>query len=171
MCSSDLDADAWVPAAERRRWMSLPDTVTIGGEEYPLDYGVEDGVGIVRARIPEKALWDLEEADIPVLDRPVHWTVLRGKREAIRAATLEEAKELASRPRAELRAEGRLSQEAPLRGKRPERSGRSRGPAGAKGGRPGGREGGGEGRGPRKSGESESRGNRRRQRSRDKRKR
>ncbi|MBW3630957.1 MAG: DEAD/DEAH box helicase [Gemmatimonadetes bacterium] len=169
-----LDANEWVPAEERQRWMALPSTVQIRGEEYPLDYHVEEEVGIVRARIPEKALWELEETDVPVLDRALHWTVLRGKREAIRATSLEEAKELASRPRAELRREGRLSEETPLRGKRPERSGKRRGPPSAKGHGSGGdgeRRPGGGGRGPRKGGESESRGNRRRHRGRDKRKR
>jgi hypothetical protein len=162
-----LDADAWVPAAERKRWMAMPSTVQIRGEEYPLDYGVEDGVAFVRARLPEKALWELEEEDVPIMDRPLHWTVLRGKREAVRAATLAEAKELASRPRAELRREGRLTEETPARGRRPERSGKRRGPPGPKG-RSGGGEGSGPSRGPRKAGDGESRGNRRRRRSRDK---
>ena len=128
-----LDADVWLPASERQRFLALPDTVTIRGEEYPLDYAVEDGVGVARARIPEKALYGLEEADLPGLDRPLHWTVLRGKREAIRAASLEEARELASRPRAELRREGRLSEERPAKGGGPGRNaGRPRG-AGTKG--------------------------------------
>jgi ATP-dependent helicase HrpA len=169
-----LDADEWVPAGERKRWMSLPGTVEIRGEEYPLDYYVEEGVGLVRARLPEKALWHIEETDIPTLDRPLHWTVLRGKREAIRAATLAEAKELASRPRAELRQEGRLSEVAPLRGKPGgQRGGKRRGPPGPRGRQDGRADGEGrkEGRGPRKSGESESRGNRRRHRGRDGRKR
>jgi hypothetical protein len=125
----------------------------------------------VRARIPEKALWQIDEDDLPTLDRPLHWTVLRGKREAIRATTLGEARELAARPRAELRSEGLLTEtEPPRKG--------SRGSSGGKGGRKGA--GKGPGKGPRPGGHSgakgtknpegrsESRGNRRRQRNRKK---
>jgi hypothetical protein len=121
-----VDPEAFAPAAERRRLLALPDTIELNGEEYPLDYAVEDGRAIARARIPERAVWGLHESDVPAVDRPVHWTVLRGKREAIRAATLEEAKELASRPRAELRREGRLAEEEPRRGKRSGRAGGAR---------------------------------------------
>ncbi len=111
-----LDREAWVPRAERKRWLALPDTIELAGEEYPLDYAVEDGVGVVRARIPEKVLPRIEQGALPKLDRPLYWTVLRGKREAIRASSLEEARELAARPRAELRREGLLSEEQPTRG-------------------------------------------------------
>jgi hypothetical protein len=164
-----IDPDAWVPAAERQRWLALPSTVRIQGEEYPLDYGVEDGQGLVSVRIPEKLLWGLTETDIPEVDRPLHWTVLRGKREAIRGSSLEEARELASRPRAELRREGKLSEERPLRGDRPKRSGKRRGPPADKGRAAGGEKKPG---GPRKSeSSSESRGNRRRHRGRDSRRR
>jgi hypothetical protein len=89
-----VDADAVVPREERERWLALPDTITIGGEEYPLDYAVEGGKGIVRARVPAKAVPLIDEGELPKLDRPLHWTVTRGKREALRAASLEEALEL-----------------------------------------------------------------------------
>ena len=89
-----LDPDALVPRAERERWLALPDTVTLRGIDYPLDYAVEDGKGIARARVPAKMLYDLDPEDLPDLDRPLHWTVLRGKREAVRATSLEEAKRL-----------------------------------------------------------------------------
>jgi hypothetical protein len=99
-----IDPDEFVPRAERKRWTALPDTISLRGTEYPLDYAIEDGSPLVRARIPEKLLWQLEESDLPKFDRPLHWTVLRGKRGAVRAATLEEAKELATLSKAELRA-------------------------------------------------------------------
>jgi ATP-dependent helicase HrpA len=105
-----VDPNLWVDDAERKRWMSLPDRVELDGQDYPLDYALEEGEAVVRARIPEKALWGLAERSVPALDRPLRWTVLRGKREAVRAATLEEAKELAAMPRAELRRTGQLEQ-------------------------------------------------------------
>jgi ATP-dependent helicase HrpA len=145
-----LDPDEWVSPDERRRWASLPGMVAIAGVEYPLDYAVEEGEGIVRARVPEKVLWTLKDEDVPELDRPLRWTVLRGKREAIRAGSLEEAKELAARPRAELRSEGMLSD--PRSGSEP-RAGRQGGQTGGGRGHKGprrGEEGTGRGRGPRK---------------------
>jgi ATP-dependent helicase HrpA len=166
-----LDADEWASREDRARLLSLPGTVKLDGAEYPLDYAIEEGEPIVRARIPEKALWQIDEDDLPTLDRPLHWTVLRGKREAIRATTLAEARELAARPRAELRSEGLLTEAEHLRGG-------SRGSSGGKGGRKGA--GKGPGKGPRPGGRSgakgaknpegrsESRGNRRRQRNRKK---
>jgi hypothetical protein len=132
--------------------MAAPATVKLRGEEYPLDYFLEDGVALVRARVPEKVLWELKETDVPELDRPLHWTVMRGKRDAIRAETLEEARELAARPRVELRREGRLEQSAPRpSGKHP------RGSGGGKHGRSGKSD---------KADKSESRGRRRRDRGR-----
>ncbi|CAN5834987.1 hypothetical protein BH23GEM6_BH23GEM6_17320 [soil metagenome] len=149
----ELDADEWAPRAERKRLMALPSTIELEGDEYPLDYAMEDGEAVVRARIPEKVLWQLDENQLPDMDRPLRWTVLRGKREAIRAASLEEARELASRPRAELRSEGLLIEEPSSR----------TGPSGArKGPRKGVKS---KGRGKKESeGRSESRGSRRRQR-------
>ncbi|HWK89600.1 MAG TPA: hypothetical protein VNP72_06375, partial [Longimicrobium sp.] len=89
-----ITPDELVPAEERGRWMALPDSIVLKGQEYPLDYVVEDGAGIVRARIPQKLLHDIADDDLPVLDRPLHWTVTRGKREAVRAETLEEARRM-----------------------------------------------------------------------------
>jgi ATP-dependent helicase HrpA len=87
-----VDPDELVPAVERARWLALPDSIEIQGRSYPLDYHLEDGVAVVRVRIPEKILPQVGEEEVPVLDRPLRWTVTRGKREAIRADTLEEAR-------------------------------------------------------------------------------
>lgn len=132
-----IDPDAWVPAEERKRWLALPDTITLAGEECPLDYALEDGAAVVRVRVPEKLLPHIREEEIPELDRPLHWTVLRGKREAVRAESLAEARELASRPRVELRREGQLVRTDEGRGRgdaeRPGRGGGSGRSGGARG--------------------------------------
>ncbi|HEX8213490.1 MAG TPA: hypothetical protein VF584_25160 [Longimicrobium sp.] len=96
-----IEADSLVDPAERERWMSLPDHVYLEGREYPLDYAFEDGEPVVRARIPAKLLNYIDDEDVPEFDRPLHWTVTRGKRDAIRAATLEEAREAMLRERPE----------------------------------------------------------------------
>jgi ATP-dependent helicase HrpA len=129
-----LDADAWVPREERARWRALPDTVELGGDDYPLDYALEDDLAVVRVRIPEKAIWQLREDELPVLDRPLRWTVLRGKREAVRADTLEEARELAAQPRVALRSAGLLEREETGRQQAGRRSAAAEG--GARGGGP-----------------------------------
>ncbi|MEX2582652.1 MAG: DEAD/DEAH box helicase [Gemmatimonadota bacterium] len=162
-----LDPDDFVSPQERKRWLSLPDNIVIRGAEYPLDYAVEDGVGLVRARIPEKILWQLSETDLPEIDRPLHWTVLRGKKGAVRASSLDEAKELAPMNKAELREHSRSegdrnpppsgrgpggprSGSAPRGGPKGSGDGKERGKAGSPGGgrrRRGGRGGGRGGRG------------------------
>ncbi|HLM69352.1 MAG TPA: hypothetical protein VK358_17565, partial [Longimicrobium sp.] len=87
-----VDPDELVPAEERARWMALPDAIWIADRSYPLDYVLEGDQAVVGARIPAKTLNEVDEADLPELDRPLHWTVTRGKHEAVRAATLDEAR-------------------------------------------------------------------------------
>ncbi|HET8655172.1 MAG TPA: hypothetical protein VFL93_06635 [Longimicrobiaceae bacterium] len=101
-----LEPEEWVPKAERAHWLALPDTLELRGHEYPLDYAIDDGTPVVRVRIPEKVVWQLDERDLPELDRPLHFTVLRGKHEAVRADSLEQARVLASQARSSLRREG-----------------------------------------------------------------
>jgi ATP-dependent helicase HrpA len=99
-----LDPDDFVDAATRRKWLSLPDSVSIQGTEYPLDYGIEDGTGIARVRIPEKMVWQIQERDLPKIGKPLRWTVLRGKKGAVRASSLDEARELLTLSKAQIRA-------------------------------------------------------------------
>ena len=60
------------------------------GDRVPLDYEVEQGGGVIRLRLREGQARRLQPRDVPALDRPVRFTVLRGKREAVRAASVEE---------------------------------------------------------------------------------
>jgi len=89
-----VDADAIVPREERERWMALPGEIELDGETYPLDYLVEDGQSVVRARIPAKLVYRIEDADVPVLElgRPLQWTVVRGKKDPIVADSIEAAR-------------------------------------------------------------------------------
>jgi hypothetical protein len=89
-----MNVDEIVPRDERQRWMSLPGEIEIRGETYPLDYWVEDGQGAVRARIPARLVYRIDEGEVPesIDGRPLQWTVIRGKKEPVQAATLEEAK-------------------------------------------------------------------------------
>ncbi len=136
-----LNPDDFVPASERARWLALPDTLPILGEEHPLDYGIEDGEAIVRVRVPASLIPQINDHHVPELDRPLRWTIMRGKHGAVRASSLAEARELLSLSKTQLRARNRAQQEAggetaPRHGGRPTRdhSGGKRAPRGRRNG-------------------------------------
>ncbi|MFL5497950.1 MAG: DEAD/DEAH box helicase [Gemmatimonadaceae bacterium] len=89
-----VDPEQFVSRNVRDRLDRLPDHVTIRDRDVDIDYDVEerDGQrrGVARLRLPEKIARTLTEAEIPELDRPVRFVVLRGQRGAVRADTLEE---------------------------------------------------------------------------------
>jgi len=74
----------------------------IRGREIPIDYDVEDiggrAQGVARLRLPEKLARTLTEDELPRLDRPVRFTVLRGPRGSVRASTLDELVDILDRP-------------------------------------------------------------------------
>ena len=83
-----LDVEASVPAAERARLDALPASVHLYGDKVPIDYEVEQGVGVARLRLREGQARRLRESDLPPFDRPVRFTVVRGKRDAVRADSI-----------------------------------------------------------------------------------
>jgi hypothetical protein len=98
-----FDPDVMVPAAERARWMSLPDAVEIRDRTIAMHYEVEeqpDGTtrGVARLQMPEKLARTLVKEELPVVDRPLRFVVTRGARGTVRAATLGEVQELLARP-------------------------------------------------------------------------
>jgi hypothetical protein len=167
-----LDLDAMVDPSERERLAALPDAVEVRGKWIEVEYDVEEGVAdggepvrraVARLRLPEKMARTLVPEELPVLDRPLRFVVLRGPRGAVRAASLADLQELLDRPwmpsetgparreRREVRPErdrrGRPPgpRGRPGRGGRPRVVGRARRPGGGAG--PGGRGGGGGGGG------------------------
>jgi hypothetical protein len=86
-----LDPDAAIPEAERQRLDALPSSVFIYGDRVPVDYDVEQGVGgVIRLRLKEGQARRLQPRDLPPFDRPVRYTVTRGKHDAVRANSLDE---------------------------------------------------------------------------------
>jgi hypothetical protein len=83
-------------------WLALPSTVTIREREVGIDYDIEEDADhvqpVARLRIPEKLARTLSEAELPSLDRPLRFVVLRGARGAVRAATLAELQDALDRP-------------------------------------------------------------------------
>ena len=166
-----LDRDEIVPREVRAAYADLPQTAIIRDREVDIEYDVEDPdgspFGIARLRLPEKVARTMTESEIPKLDRPVRFVVIRGQRGAVRANTLEDLQELLAQPwspdevdeprelseydsRDEQRARDLARNQRQGRGAHRDRQ---RGPRG-RGGRPGGSEGGDRrrGKGPRKPG-------------------
>lgn len=89
-----IDPDEFVPRAQRLQLMALPGAAEVRGRTVPIDYDVEEtptGVlGVARLRLPEKIARNLVDEELPDLDRPVRFTVIRGARGAVKAATLTE---------------------------------------------------------------------------------
>ena len=85
-----LDVDAMIPEQQRQALEALPSSVHLYGDRVPVDYEVERGVGVLRLRLKEGQARRLQPGDVPPFDRPVRFTVLRGKREALRSDSVEE---------------------------------------------------------------------------------
>jgi ATP-dependent helicase HrpA len=98
----NIDRDALLPREVRDRLSHMRDQVLIRDREVDIDYDIEerDGkrVGVARLRLPEKIARTLTEAEIPQLDRPVRFVVLRGQRGAVRADTLDDLQEQLAQP-------------------------------------------------------------------------
>jgi hypothetical protein len=177
-----LDLDALVPPEVRARYLALPGSVMVRDREVEIDYDVEerDGSkrGVARLRLPEKLARTLSEDELPVLDREVRFVVPRGQRGSVRAATLDELRELLDRPwtdeeveRHERKREERAKQredehrhrrtrEAASDFRRGRPGSRTGGPRGGGGEGSGGRRGGGAKRGGRPGGRGRSGGKR-----------
>ncbi len=97
-----FDADAFVPRDERARLSGLPGAAEIRDRTVPMHYEIEDtpggSLGVVRIVIPEKIARGLVQEELPELDRPVRFTVTRGGRGSVKAASLDEIAEALSRP-------------------------------------------------------------------------
>ena len=164
-----LIPDEIVPREVRARYAALPSSVEIRDRDIDIDYDIEerDGeqLGVARLRLPEKLARNMSPAELPELDRPLRFVVIRGQRGAIRADSLEELQEILERPWSPdevedegghapplSRDEGRARDLAAARRRGSGRHRGSRGPSGD-GRRPtsGGRRptGGGRGKGPR----------------------
>lgn len=97
-----LNRDEFVAPDVRERFLSLPSAVVIRDREIDIDYDVEErdgqSIGVARLRLPEKLARNLDLSELPRLDRPLRFVVIRGQRGAIRADSLEELQEILERP-------------------------------------------------------------------------
>lgn len=96
----ELDPDALVDGATRERLDGLPSSVSLFGDRVPLIYEVENGTAVVRLRLRSGRARRLTQEDLPETDRPLRFSVVRGRQEMIRARSFAELKErLEERPR------------------------------------------------------------------------
>ena len=97
-----FDADAFVPRAVRDRYALLPSSVPVRDREVEIHYDVEESpegnLGVARLRLPEKLARTLSEDELPALDRPLRFIVMRGVRGAARGKTLDELQDELERP-------------------------------------------------------------------------
>jgi ATP-dependent helicase HrpA len=97
-----IDRERFVPRETRDRLKTLPNQVAIRDKEVDIDYDVEerDGkrIGVARLRLPEKLARTLTETELPQLDRPLRFVVLRGQRGAVRSDTLDDLQERLAQP-------------------------------------------------------------------------
>jgi hypothetical protein len=97
-----LDRDEIVPREVREQYAGLPESVVIRDREVDIEYDVEDPdgepFGVARLRIPEKIARSMTDAELPVLDRPLRFVVIRGQRGAVRANSLDELQEFLEQP-------------------------------------------------------------------------
>jgi hypothetical protein len=97
-----LEVEAIVPQADRERLDALPNSLHLYGDRVPLEYDVEGAVAVVRLQLKEGQARRLQPRDLPALDRPLRFTVLRGKRRAVRGESLEDLRrQLSELPRVE----------------------------------------------------------------------
>jgi hypothetical protein len=85
-----LDVDGDLPEPVRAELDALPSSLHLLGDRVPIEYEVEKSGGVIRLRLKEGQARRLRPRDLPPFDRPVRFIVLRGKREAVRAETIEE---------------------------------------------------------------------------------
>ena len=85
-----LDVSALVSEEDRARLDELPKSAMVHGDRAPLDYEIESRQPVVRLRLREGQARRLTAKDLPIVDRPLRFTVMRGKRAAVRANDLEE---------------------------------------------------------------------------------
>jgi hypothetical protein len=108
----ELNVDAVVPSEWRASLDALPSSATVFGDRVPLSYEVEGDAGVVRLRLREKRARRLRAQHLPDTGRPLRFSVVRGRRDVIRATSLEEMHEALAK--------------LPARGRREQRGGRRR---------------------------------------------
>jgi hypothetical protein len=96
-----LEPGAMVDEVTRSRLDALPGMIRVRGDAAPLDYEIANGVGVARVRLREGQAKRLRPGDLPPLDRPLQFALLRGRHAPAVVETIAELQaELRRAPRA-----------------------------------------------------------------------
>jgi len=93
----ELDPATLVEQSDRERLDGLPSSAHLLGDRLPLHYEVERGEAVVRLRLREGKARRLSPKILPQLDRPLRFTVIRGRSEVLRASSLDELEDRLTR--------------------------------------------------------------------------
>jgi len=83
-----LEPAELVDAETRATLAALPSAARVNGDTVALEYDVEGSDPVVRLRLREGQARRLEPRDLPALDRPLRFEVVRGRHPPVRSATL-----------------------------------------------------------------------------------
>jgi hypothetical protein len=83
-----VEPDSLIDPEERDRLQALPDMLRVRGDAVPLDYEIENGLGVVRVRLREGQAKRLREGELPELDRPLRFAVQRGRHPPVLADSI-----------------------------------------------------------------------------------
>jgi hypothetical protein len=84
-----LNVEEAVPDHAARMLDTLPTSAQVLGDRVPLSYEVEGSAGVVRLRLREKQALRATERDLPTVDRPLRFSVVRGRHEVLRSDSLD----------------------------------------------------------------------------------
>ena len=102
-----IDPASIVPQTDRQRLLALPSSARLLGDTVPIRYEIEGDQGVARLHLREGQARRITAADLPTLDRPIRFAVMRGAHPAVAADTLE-ALAAALRGEPELRRHSRV---------------------------------------------------------------
>jgi hypothetical protein len=100
-----LDPRELIDDRTRERLEALPARLHLWGDAVPLDYEVEDGIGVARVRLREGQARRLRQDQLPPLDRPLRFAVQRGNHPPIQADSVSALQSALQRPPAPEREE------------------------------------------------------------------
>ena len=91
----ELDVTEPVPEETRIQLEALPSSAHVLGDRVPLRYELEGELGVVRLNVREGQARRLRERDLPSVDRPLRFGLVRGRKVTVRADSLNDLKRAA----------------------------------------------------------------------------
>ena len=93
-----LDSRELIDEQTRERLEALPGRLHLRGDAVPLDYEIENGIGVARVRLREGQARRLRQDELPPLDRPLRFAVQHGGHPPVHADTVADLQAALRRP-------------------------------------------------------------------------